>query len=248
MLSNLYNLILIPWLILAIISFLLLFKITAPYGKFSDRKYGVLINYKLGWFIQEIISPLFLFYFFYTGDIEKTFIHWFLIIIWILHYINRSIIFPLRLKKSSKMPISVILSAIFFNIINGFTNGYYLGNLAAFSDEYFLNINFIMGLLFFIIGVSINVNADNILIKIRNQNKGYQIPNGKLYNFISCPNYLGEMIEWIGFALMCWSLPSLLFAIWTIANLFPRAIAQHKWYKEKFNYPKDRKAIIPFIL
>ena len=162
MLSNLYNLILIPWLNLAIISFLLLFKITAPYGKFSDRKYGVLINYKLGWFIQEIISPLFLFYFFYTGYIEKTFIHWFLIIIWILHYINRSIIFPLRLKKSSKMPISVILSAIFFNIINGFTNGYYLGNLAAFSDEYFLNINFIMGLLFFIIGVSINVNADNI--------------------------------------------------------------------------------------
>ena len=247
MLSNLYNLILIPWLILAIISFLLLFKITAPYGKFSDRKYGVLINYKLGWFIQEIISPLFLFYFFYTGDIEKTFIHWFLIIIWILHYINRSIIFPLRLKKSSKMPISVILSAIFFNIINGFTNGYYLGNLAAFSDEYFLNINFIMGLLFFIIGVSINVNADNILIKIRNQNKGYQIPNGKLYNFISCPNYLGEMIEWIGFALMCWSLPSLLFAIWTIANLFPRAIAQHKWYKNKFDYPPNRKAIIPYI-
>tara|TARA_Y100000768_G_scaffold127401_1_gene94514 strand:+ start:13 stop:759 length:747 start_codon:yes stop_codon:yes gene_type:complete len=247
MLSNLYNLILIPWLILAIISFLLLFKITAPYGKFSDRKYGVLINYKLGWFIQEIISPLFLFYFFYTGDIEKTFIHWFLIIIWILHYINRSIIFPLRLKKSSKMPISVILSAIFFNIINGFTNGYYLGNLAAFSDAYFLNINFIMGLLFFIIGVSINVNADNILIKIRNQNKGYQIPNGKLYNFISCPNYLGEMIEWIGFALMCWSLPSLLFAIWTIANLFPRAIAQHKWYKNKFDYPPNRKAIIPYI-
>tara|TARA_A100001011_G_scaffold115835_1_gene122336 strand:- start:156 stop:902 length:747 start_codon:yes stop_codon:yes gene_type:complete len=247
MLSNLYNLILIPWLILAIISFLLLFKITAPYGKFSDRKYGVLINYKLGWFIQEIISPLFLFYFFYTGDIEKTFIHWFLIIIWVLHYINRSIIFPLRLKKSSKMPISVILSAIFFNIINGFTNGYYLGNLAAFSDEYFLNINFIMGLLFFIIGVSINVNADNILIKIRNQNKGYQIPNGKLYNFISCPNYLGEMIEWIGFALMCWSLPSLLFAIWTIANLFPRAIAQHKWYKNKFDYPSNRKAIIPYI-
>ena len=247
MLSNLYNLILIPWLILAIISFLLLFKITAPYGKFSDRKYGVLINYKLGWFIQEIISPLFLFYFFYIGDIEKTFIHWFLIIIWIVHYINRSIIFPLRLKKSSKMPISVILSAIFFNIINGFTNGYYLGNLAVFPNEYFLNTNFILGLLFFIIGVSINVNADNILIKIRNQNKGYQIPKGKLYNLISCPNYLGEMIEWIGFALMCWSLPSLLFAIWTIANLFPRAIAQHKWYKNKFDYPSNRKAIIPYI-
>ena len=107
-----------------------------------------------------------------------------------------------------------------------------------------------MGLLFFIIGVSINVNADNILIKIRNENKGYQIPKGKLYNFISCPNYLGEMIEWIGFALMCWSQMNTKFIVCNMDNcksLFPRAIAQHKWYKNKFDYPSNRKAIIPYI-
>ena len=174
--------------------------------------------------------------------------HWFLISIWVIHYINRSIIFPLRINKSSEIPISVILSAIFFNIINGFTNGFYLGNLASFTNDYIYNLNFILGLILFVLGVLINITADNILINIRNENKGYQIPQGKLYNFISCPNYLGEMIEWVGFAIMCWSIPSLLFAIWTIANLLPRAISQHKWYKDKFDYPSNRKAIIPFIL
>jgi len=248
MLLNLYNLILFPWLILAIISFLFLFKVDAPYGKFSNKKWGFLVNYKLGWFIQEIISPLFLFSFFILGTGEKNFIHWFLISIWVIHYINRSIIFPLRINKSSKIPISVILSAIFFNIINGFTNGFYLGNLASFTNDYIYNLNFILGLILFILGVLINTTADNILINIRNENKGYQIPQGKLYNFISCPNYLGEIIEWVGFAIMCWSIPSLLFAIWTIANLLPRAISQHKWYKDKFDYPSNRKAIIPFIL
>lgn len=248
MLLNLYNLILFPWLILAVISFLFLFKINAPYGKFSDKKWGFLVNYKLGWFIQEIISPLFLFYFFIIGSGEKSYIHWFLISIWVIHYINRSIVFPLRINKSSKIPISVILSAIFFNIINGFTNGYHLGNLATFTADYIYNLNFIIGIILFLLGVLVNVTADNILIKIKNENKGYQIPNGKLYNLISCPNYLGEMIEWIGFAIMCWSLPSLLFAIWTIANLFPRAVAQHQWYKNKFDYPKNRKAIIPYII
>ena len=248
MLLNLYNIILIPWLILAIISFFLLFKITAPYGKFSNKKFGFLIDYKLGWFIQEIISPLFLFYFFITGSGEKSIIHWFLILIWITHYINRSIIFPLRINKSSKIPISVICSAIFFNIVNGFINGFHLGNLAVFSNDYIFSLNFIIGLLLFIIGTIININADNVLIKIKKQNNGYQIPKGKLYNLISCPNYLGEMMEWIGFAFMCWSLPSLLFAIWTIANLFPRALSQHKWYKEKFDYPSNRKAIIPYII
>tara|TARA_Y100000385_G_scaffold273723_1_gene315931 strand:- start:3322 stop:4068 length:747 start_codon:yes stop_codon:yes gene_type:complete len=248
MLLNLYNIILIPWLILAIISFFLLFKITAPYGKFSNNKFGFLIDYKLGWFIQEIISPLFLFYFFIIGNGEKSIIHWFLILIWIIHYINRSIIFPLRINISSKIPISVICSAIFFNIVNGFINGFHLGNLATFSNDYIFSFNFIFGLLLFLIGALININADNVLIKIKKQSKGYQIPKGKLYNLISCPNYLGEMMEWIGFAFMCWSLPSLLFAIWTIANLFPRALSQHKWYKEKFDYPINRKAIIPYII
>ena len=37
--------------------------------------------------------------------------------------------------------------------------------------------------------------------------------------------------------------------VWVIANLFPRALSHHKWYKEKFSdYPKNRKAIIPGII
>jgi 3-oxo-5-alpha-steroid 4-dehydrogenase 1 len=48
---------------------------------------------------------------------------------------------------------------------------------------------------------------------------------------------------------MTWSLAGLSFAVWTIANLVPRAIAGHKWYNEKFeDYPKDRKAILPYLL
>ena len=39
-----------------------------------------------------------------------------------------NIIFPLRISNASKIPLEVILLAIFFNLINGFTNGYYLGN------------------------------------------------------------------------------------------------------------------------
>jgi len=41
----------------------------------------------------------------------------------------------------------------------------------------------------------------------------------------------------------------LYFLIWVIANLFPRAIAHHNWYKNKFkDYPKNRKAIIPKLI
>jgi len=77
----------------------------------------------------------------------------------------------------------------------------------------------------------------------------YKIPNGGLFRWISCPNYLGEIIEWVGWALATWSLPGMSFALWTAANLIPRAISHHKWYKTKFkDYPHRRKAIIPGVL
>ncbi|HHH55332.1 MAG TPA: hypothetical protein ENK91_16860 [Bacteroidetes bacterium] len=67
--------------------------------------------------------------------------------------------------------------------------------------------------------------------------------------YISCPNYFGEIIEWVGFAIMTWNLPAFAFALWIIANLAPRAFLHHKWYLDKFtNYPKDRKVLVPFII
>ena len=249
MLETIYDFILVPWLILAILTFFLLFFVTAPYGKFSSSNWGILINYRIGWFIQEIISPISFSYFFLTGSTGKSFTIWVLFSIWIFHYINRSIIFPLKIKNGSKIPIPIILSAISFNIINGFINGYHLGNYAFFDNEYIYSIKFIIGILIFIIGLVINLHSDQILINIKNKNIGYQIPKGGLYKFISCPNYLGEILEWVGFAIIAWSFPAFLFVIWTMANLIPRAKAQHIWYKEKFgsDYSNQKKAIFPFI-
>jgi hypothetical protein len=59
---------------------------------------------------------------------------------------------------------------------------------------------------------------------------------------------LGELIEWLGFAILCWNMPALAFFIWSAANLVPRAMSHHRWYKNKFqNYPAERKAILPYI-
>ena len=59
----------------------------------------------------------------------------------------------------------------------------------------------------------------------------------------------GEMLEWAGFALMSWSLPGLSFAIWTCANLIPRALWRHRWYHQQYgNYPRIRRAVIPGLL
>ena len=89
-----------------------------------------------------------------------------------------------------------------------------------------------------------------MLIRLRQDGfSGYKVPHGFLFDRISCPNHLGEMIEWCGFALMSYSLAGLSFAVWTVANLIPRALAHHKWYNTYFDdYPPERKALVPLLL
>jgi 3-oxo-5-alpha-steroid 4-dehydrogenase 1 len=141
-----------------------------------------------------------------------------------------------------------MFSAIGFNLINASLNGFFIG---AFSERTLAEypIHFIIGFTVFATGMYINIRSDNQLISLRHRGeKSYQIPKGFLFDWISCPNHFGEIIEWLGFAIMAWNIPAFSFFIWTFANLAPRSISHHFWYKNKFDeYPTTRKAIIPFM-
>ncbi len=248
MIDAIYSHILIPWLLIGLITSVILLKVSAPYGKFNKKSWGPNVSFKWGWIIQEIVSPICFSIFFLMGNNDQP-ILWLFFIIWNLHYFNRSIIFPLRQKQTATCPLVIVFSAVFFNLINGFTNGYFLGNLIEYPSNYICSWNFILGSIVLVLGVMINIKADNILIRIKKENNGYQVPNGFLYNYVSCPNYFGEIIEWLGFFIMTLSFPALLFVFWTMANLIPRAISNHNWYINKFSdYPQRRKAIIPFLI
>ena len=119
----------------------------------------------------------------------------------------------------------------------------------AYYADWISDPRFIIGICMFIGGFILNQVADNHLISLRKGKElGYFIPSHTVFRWVSCPNFLGEIIEWTGFAIMTWSLPGLSFAIWTAANLIPRALHHHRWYKDKFpDYPAGRKAVIPWL-
>jgi 3-oxo-5-alpha-steroid 4-dehydrogenase 1 len=239
------------WIAVAVLVFLLLLKITAPYGRHSNSKWGPLISNKWGWMIMELPVLIMLGIFIYPVKNILSAVSWLMIGFFCLHYFNRVFVFPFRLHtKGKKMPLVIVLSAVFFNIMNGFSFGYYFSHFANYTNEWLASWNFIAGTLIFFVGLFINWKADGMLIHLRKpQETGYKIPKGWLFEKISCPNLFGELVEWSGFAILCWNLPALTFFIWTSANLIPRALSHHKWYKEKFNdYPPGRKAVIPFLV
>jgi steroid 5-alpha reductase family enzyme len=144
----------------------------------------------------------------------------------------------------------IALSAMLFNSVNASSIGYYLSNVTKYPADYFLHWNFIIGLILFVIGFYINYKSDGILIHLRKPGEtGYKIPEGFLFRYISCPNHFGEMLEWFGFMLLIWNLAGVSFFVWTVSNLLPRALHHHKWYLQNFaDYPKDRKAVFPFVI
>jgi len=246
-----YTLFTWAWIALGIAVFIILNFITAPYGRHTKTTWGPLIDNKLGWFIMEFFLLVVLFYFILTGINEQSIVNIIITALITIHYLDRSIIFPIRIQtKGKKMPLLIMIFALGFNLSNGFLFGYYLGNFKVYTLNWLTTPQFIIGTLIFITGAVINKYADTILINLRKPNEtGYKIPYGGLFKYVSCPNLFGEIVQWFGFAVLTWSLPGLAFFVWTFANLVPRAISHHKWYLSHFeNYPKERKAVIPFIL
>ncbi len=246
-----YQVIFYVWIGIAVCIFFLLQQVVAPYGRHTTTKWGPQIDNHLGWLLMELPALLIMLFFFTKNFAAGNVPIELMIGLFCLHYFNRSFIFPFRLHtRGKKMPVLIMASGIFFNFCNTFLLGYYFTHFANYDMSWLTGSRFIGGVIIFFCGLWINWKADNILIHLRKPGEtGYKIPEGWLFNFVSCPNLLGELIEWAGFAILCWNMPALAFFIWTAANLLPRAMAHHRWYKKNFEkYPAARKAVLPFIV
>lgn len=240
------------WAILGFLIFILLLFVTAPYGRHSRKDWGPSIPNKVAWILMEAPSLIIFILAFLLGPNGVQPLTWIFFAIYVFHYGNRSILWPLRTKTSGKqMPLMIALFAVIFNVVNGFTNGYYFSAFAReYTWEWLYDIRFILGFIVYGFGLFINWWSDQALLNLRRGGKkGYFIPYGGLFRWVSCPNFFGEILEWTGFAIMTWSPAALVFALWSFFNLVPRALDHHKWYKATFpDYPPRRMAIIPFLL
>ncbi|MFW5738248.1 MAG: 3-oxo-5-alpha-steroid 4-dehydrogenase, partial [Spirochaetota bacterium] len=172
---------------------------------------------------------------------------------WEVHYVYRSLLYPflLRENRARTMPVALVAMAIVYNCANGYVNGYHLFHrTVTYTSDWLADPRFAIGMILFVAGFIAHVRSDRILQLLRAPGEHeYRVPHGWLFRYVSSPNYLGEMVQWIGFAVATWSLAGLSFAVFTVANLLPRALATHRWYRRTFpDYPEDRAAIIPRVL
>jgi 3-oxo-5-alpha-steroid 4-dehydrogenase 1 len=297
------------------------FVYNAPFGRFSTPHSVLSIDGIKSWIVMELISPL--------SFLVTAYLHPFsptplaapsfsspafgitppliLTTLYLIHYLNRGLISPLRSPSRSKSHLIVVVSGIAFNVPNGFLLGAYLTSTSTatyLTQQYGLSSpRFWAGIAVWAVGFVGNVYHDEILLNIRRKAiaKGkakelengqparqphYAIPHGGLFSFISFPNYFCEWVEWFGFALAAGPIPDVallpgagallvaargaqftemgrllapfvdsvsppwVFLIVEITTMVPRAVRGHRWYHQRFkeSYPRERRAVIPWLL
>ena len=224
--------------------------VTAPYGRHARGGWGPAIPSRVGWIAMEAPASLVFLGIYLAGDHRADTAPLVLLAMWQLHYVHRAFIFPFRMRIAGKtMPASVAGMAIFFNLWNAYINARWISHLGQYDLTWLTSPRFLLGAALFLVGMGINVWADTVLLHLRRPGEtGYKVPRGGLFDLVACPNYLGEILEWTGWAIATWSLPGLVFAVYTAANVGPRAGSHLAWYREKLpDFPRDRKALIPFV-
>ncbi|XP_060920008.1 3-oxo-5-alpha-steroid 4-dehydrogenase 2-like [Labrus mixtus] len=228
----------------------------APYGRCSPAG-GLCCPAWLGWFLQEVpafLLPLLLLLLPEEELTEPGRSGWstgrtLLLCTFMLHYFHRSFIYSF-LTRGRPVPLSIVLYAAVFCSLNGFLQGHHLLHCARFEHTWLTRARIAAGLVLFGVGMVINIHSDHILRSLRRPGEiAYRTPHGGMFHFVSGANYFGEIVEWFGFALAAWSLPSFAFALFTACSIGPRACHYHRDYLQRFkDYPPSRKALIPFIL
>lgn len=263
--------------------------IVAPFGRHAAAQdhrwwFGPKFNARMSWFVFESPNLFWCWYCyarlldpgtFFLDPSEAAIVSWeedgllrvstnaILLSLFALHYINRTIVYPLLMSSESQpVPLVVIAAGFVTTFVNGYLQCLYLVRVHKFeplavSSLSFDDIQIWAGISLFLTGMGINIHSDGVLRNLRKnrrpdrRRRAYYIPRSPCFKYVSCPNLAGEMLEWFGYALSSqFSLPSVAFLLYTACNLIPRGLSHHQWYLQKFDdYPTERKwALIPFIV
>ena len=249
-----FNIFLLIMTIVAIIVFIALYFVTAGYGVFYNKKWAPAFPNKLGWILME--SPVFIvmLILWILSERNTNVVCVIFLILFEIHYFQRSFIFPFLIRGKSVMPLSVILMGVIFNVLNAIMQGgwiFYVAPENMYEISWLMTPQFIIGTIIFFAGMIINIHSDYIIRHLRKPgDTKHYLPKKGMFKYVTSANYFGEFVEWCGFAILTWSLSGAVFALWTFANLAPRAAKIYDNYKNEFGNELDTKKvkrILPFI-
>lgn len=252
-----YNLVLLVGLGMSVLTAVASLFVKTPYGRFASDKLGPTVPQRLGWLLLECPALIVFPVVYAMGPRTWEPVPLFFAALWAMHYANRALLFPLTMKvrKGARMGISVPATGWVVVPIHAWLYAtWYSGQGTHLTPDWLTDPRFGLGLVIYLSGFGLILHSEATLRRLREDREvpegasSYRIPYGGGFRFVSSPHYLGEITAWVGLAIASWCPGGLFILTISLANLVPRALATHRWYHEHFaDYPKDRRAMFPFI-
>ena len=238
---------------IAVVVFISLYRVNAGYGRFYTPKWGPSVDNHFGWVLMEAPVFVVMLLLWWFSDRRSDVVRLVFLLLFESHYFHRSFIFPLQMRGHSRMPLSIVLSGVLFNTLNALMQGgwlFYVSPLDHYPLSWLISLQFIVGTAIFLAGMFVNIQSDHIIRNLRKPgDTAHYLPQGGMFTYVTSANYFGEFMEWVGFAILTWSLAGAVFALWTFANLAPRAARIYDLYQQEFpgQLNPRTKRIIPFL-
>lgn len=215
---------------------------------FNNQKQQISVSSKTGMFslyVPSCIAGLASFFIFPYHDGGLRF--FLLKFVLASHFLKRvlEVLFVHKFTGSMNLDSTITISASYLLSTSSMI---YIQNISQALQEPIYDLKS-LGIVLFFIGITGNFYHHYLLANLRGRGeKEYKIPKGGLFDLVTCPHYLFEIIEFFGFFCISQTMYSLGFTLGTTAYLMGRSYATQKWYLSKFEaFPKDVKALVPYI-
>lgn len=168
------------------------------------------------------------------------------------HYVKRELetLFVHRFSNDTMPFTNIFKNSAHYWLLFGVFNMYFFLHPdytpPSWANETIFNISAGLFTLFELL----NAKAHLILKNLRKPGTTERgIPRGWGFNQVSCANYFFEALCWLVFAVQAQTVGSYLFLIVSFGQMLQWALQKHRRYKKDFpDYPKNRKAMVPFVI
>ncbi|KAG2133532.1 3-oxo-5-alpha-steroid 4-dehydrogenase-domain-containing protein [Suillus bovinus] len=234
-------------------------------GELSVKDLGPQLSWKTV-FLVEYAGPLFIhpviYYFpklFYGGPVQHSMLQRYVLAFVMLHFAKRELetLFVHRFSHATMPFMNIFKNSAHYHLGSGLALAYSIYSPVYGAASPYIRGTFRDDPLYIQAGAAIWLFSEisNFIthMKLRalrpagSRKRG--IPQGYGFNLVSVPNYFFEFLGWLVIATLTGSYAAWIFLAIATYQMYVWAVKKHRAYRKEFgsHYPRDRKAMFPFI-
>lgn len=178
---------------------------------------------------------------------------WLSFALFMLHFVKREVetLFVHKFSANTMPAFNVVKNSAFYWIVGGLVNAfviYHPWSLASHAAQPLIDV---VGLALWLFGEVGNARVHLYLSSLRSVGgTERKIPVGYGFSFVTCPNYMYELLAWAGIILVSRDPTVVIFIAIGLAQMYAWGKGKEQAYRKEFGdrYKKKRFVMVPGLL